>query len=105
MVEAMDFHIGRLIAYLKDIGAYENTIFVVTSDNGTEPSGPADPDTAATRFALARQGYENDYEPLGLKDSFNRIGTSFASAAASPLSYYKFYSGEGGMRVPLIIAG
>ncbi|WP_109354536.1 arylsulfatase [Sphingorhabdus sp. EL138] len=105
MVEAMDFHIGRLIAYLKDIGEYENTIFVFTSDNGAEPSGPADPDAVATRFVLARQGYENDYETLGLKGSFNSIGPSFASAAASPLSYYKFYSGEGGMRVPLIIAG
>lgn len=105
MVEAMDFHMGRLIAYLKDIGEYENTIFVFTSDNGAEPSGPADPDTALTRFTLARQGYENDYETLGLKGSFNSIGPSFASAAASPLSYYKFYSGEGGMRVPLIIAG
>ena len=105
MVEAMDFHIGRLIAYLKDIGEYENTIFVFTSDNGAEPSGPADPDTALIRFTLARQGYENDYETLGLKGSFNSIGPSFASAAASPLSYYKFYSGEGGMRVPLIIAG
>jgi arylsulfatase len=105
MVEAMDFHIGRLIAHLKNIGEYENTIFVFTSDNGAEPSGPADPDTALTRFALARLGYENDYEALGLKGSFNSIGPSFASAAASPLSYYKFYSGEGGMRVPLIIAG
>ncbi len=105
MVEAMDFHMGRLIAYLKDIGEYENTIFVFTSDNGAEPSGPADPNTALTRFTLARQDYKNDYETLGLKGSFNSIGPSFASAAASPLSYYKFYSGEGGMRVPLIIAG
>lgn len=105
MVEAMDFHIGRLITHLKNVGEYENTIFVFTSDNGAEPNGPADPDTALTRFALARQGYENDYETLGLKGSFNSIGPSFASAAASPLSYYKFYSGEGGMRVPLIIAG
>lgn len=105
MVEAMDFHIGRLITHLKSIGEYENTIFVFTSDNGAEPSGPADPDTALTRFTLARQGYKNDYETLGLKGSFNSIGPSFASAAASPLSYYKFHSGEGGMRVPLIIAG
>jgi len=105
MVEAMDFHIGRLIAHLKSIREYENTIFVFTSDNGPEPTGQADPDSALTRFALARQGYANDYETLGLKGSFNSIGPSFASAAASPLSYYKFYSGEGGMRVPLIISG
>ncbi len=105
MVEAMDFHIGRLIKYLKDTGKYENTVFIFTSDNGPEPTGPANPDTALMRFTLARQGYVNDYETLGLRGSFNSIGPSFASAATSPLSYYKFYSGEGGMRVPLIIAG
>ena len=40
MIEAMDFHIGRLIDYLKAKGIYENTVFVFTSDNGAEGSGP-----------------------------------------------------------------
>jgi arylsulfatase/uncharacterized sulfatase len=105
MVEAMDFHMGRLVDHLKRIGQYENTIFIFTSDNGSEASGPGDPDTAIMRFALGQRGYSIDYETLGLRGSFNSIGPSFASAAASPLSYYKFYTGEGGMRVPLIIAG
>jgi arylsulfatase A-like enzyme len=33
MLEAMDFHIGRLIQHLKASGQYENTIFIVSSDN------------------------------------------------------------------------
>jgi arylsulfatase A-like enzyme len=41
----------------------------------------------------------------GLKGSFNSISPSFASAAASPLAYYTFFVGEGGLRVPLITAG
>ena len=49
-------------------------------------------------------GYSLDYETLGLKGSYSTIGASFASASVSPLAY-KFYAGEGGMRVPLIIAG
>jgi arylsulfatase A-like enzyme len=105
MVEAMDFHMGRLVEYLKRIGRYENTIFVFTSDNGSEAAAPPNPDSALTRFGMRRQGYSTDYETLGLKGSFNSIGPSFASAAASPLAYYKFYAGEGGLRVPLIIAG
>jgi arylsulfatase A-like enzyme len=36
MVDAMDYHIGRLITYLKETGQYENTVFVFTSDNGAE---------------------------------------------------------------------
>lgn len=105
MIEAMDFHIGRLVAYLKSTGQFENTIFVFTSDNGSEGIGPADPQAFPGNQGPARLGYHTDYERLGLKGSYNTISPGFASAAASPLSFYKFYTGEGGMRVPLIIAG
>ncbi|MGI9295500.1 MAG: arylsulfatase [Pseudomonadales bacterium] len=105
MIEAMDFHIGRLIDYLKAQGVYENTVFVFTSDNGAEASGPDDPGALASSRMSRSLGYHSDYERLGLKGSYNSISPSFASAAASPLAYYKFYTGEGGLRVPLIIAG
>jgi arylsulfatase/uncharacterized sulfatase len=105
MVEAMDFHIGRLVAYLKRIGEYENTIFVFTSDNGSEAAELVAPESPMADFVLGRQGYVDDYETLGLKGSFNSIGPAWASAAASPLAYYKFYLGEGGLRVPLIVSG
>lgn len=104
MVEAMDHHIGRLVAYLQSSGQYENTIFIFTSDNGSEASGGDNVNTRLMRLGLKFQNYTNDYETLGLKGSFNSIGPSFASAAAAPLAYYKFYAGEGGMRVPLLIA-
>jgi arylsulfatase/uncharacterized sulfatase len=105
MVDAMDHHLGRLIKYLKRSGQYDNTVFIFTSDNGSEASGVDNPRSLPIRFGLWLQGYNDDYETLGLKGSFNAIGPSFASAAASPLDFYKFYAGEGGMRVPLIIAG
>ena len=105
MVAAMDFHIGRLIDHLKATGQYGNTLFVFTSDNGSEVSGTPDPDHVRARFLVEGQGYTSEYETLGLKGSFNSISPSFASASASPLAFYKFYAGEGGLRVPLIIAG
>jgi arylsulfatase/uncharacterized sulfatase len=105
MVEAMDFHIGRLVDYLEQTGQYDNTLFVFTSDNGAEASGLADPTAWWNRLLAAQNGYSVDYETLGLRGSFNALSPSFASAAASPLAFYKFYVGEGGMRVPLIIAG
>lgn len=105
MIEAMDFHFGRLIEHLKQAGQYQNTIFIFTSDNGSEASGSTSSTSAMRDLFFGIQDYTTDYETLGLKGSFNSIGPSFASAAASPLAYYKFYSGEGGMRVPLIIAG
>lgn len=105
MIEAMDFHIGRLVDYLKAQGQYENTVFVFTSDNGSEASGPDNLDEFGVRILARQLGYHLDYERLGLAGSYNSISPSFASAAASPLAFYKFYTGEGGMRVPLIIAG
>lgn len=105
MIEAMDHHIGRLVEYLKVVGQYDNTVFIVTSDNGSEASAGEYVTGTMNRFVLGLQGYQNSYETLGERGSFNNIGPSFASAAAAPLAYYKFFAGEGGMRVPLMISG
>ena len=105
MVEAMDFHLGRLLEYLEQQGKLENTLVVFTSDNGAEASGPPRQNAPINQLLLARMDYNTNYETLGLKGSYNTISPSFASAAASPLAYYKFYAGEGGMRVPLIVTG
>ena len=95
MVEAMDHHLGRLFEYLKSAGQYDNTLIIFTSDNGAEASGSADPLSFAARQGPVSLGYTLDYESLGLKGSYNTISPSFASAAASPLSLFKFYAGRG----------
>lgn len=106
MIDAMDHHIGRLMQHLKDIGEYDNTVFIFTSDNGAEASGPDRVyNPVINAFMESVMGYNIKPETLGEKGSWVGIGPSFASAAASPFSYYKFYVGEGGMRVPLIISG
>jgi len=104
MIEAMDQNIGRLVAHLKQQGVYDNTVFIFTSDNGAEVSGAEDPLEFAASRTAAGLGYHTDYDRLGEKGSFSSISPSFASAAVSPLAYYKFHTGEGGMRVPLIIS-
>ena len=109
MIDAMDFHIGRLVTYLKAAGEYEKTIFIFASDNGAEPTDVLDPAQPLVsrffRFWMTTNNYNTDYETLGEKGSYSLIGSSFASSAVSPYSWYKFFSGEGGMRVPLLIAG
>ncbi len=99
MADAMDFHVGRLVAHLKAIGEYERTVFVFLSDNGPEGADYAD-----ARIWLATQ-YSQDIDRLGGKGAYGIPGPGWASASAAPLNTYKFYSGEGGIRVPLIIAG
>ncbi|MFT7288095.1 MAG: arylsulfatase A-like enzyme [Halieaceae bacterium] len=103
MLETMDHHIGRFIEYLGKNDAFDNTIFVVTSDNGPEPSsGDAD---LTTRLALLLTGYHIDLEGMGGPGSWGFIGPEWANAAASPSALFKFYASEGGVRSPLIIAG
>ena len=102
MAEAMDFHVGRLIAHLKASGEFDNTVFVFLSDNGAEAS---DPYAVKLGAWWLDSNYSRDIDKLGDKGAYSIIGPSWSSAAASPLSTYKFYAGEGGLRVPLIISG
>jgi arylsulfatase A-like enzyme len=105
MIDAMDFNIGRLIKYLRETNQLENTVFIFTSDNGAEGSGASEPNSLLSQGIAGNLGYNTNYETLGEKGSYNSINPGFTSAAVSPLSFYKFYTGEGGMRVPLIISG
>jgi len=103
MLEAMDHHIGRLIEHLKSTGQYDNTVFVVTSDNGPEPSrGDTDP---RLKFWMDMNGYHLDLEGMGEKGSWAFIGPEWAMAAASPHDKFKFLGSEGGIRVPFIMSG
>ncbi|MDB6145889.1 MAG: arylsulfatase [Pseudomonas sp.] len=102
MAETMDAEVARLIAQLKATGEYDNTVFVFLSDNGSEPTDPYD--IFAVKLWLDVK-YSRDIDRLGGKGAFSALGPSWASAAASPLSGYKFFAGEGGLRTPLIISG
>ena len=99
MAEAMDYHAGRLIAHLKQSGEYDNTVFVFLSDNGAEGSDYED-----AQIWLKTQ-YTQDIDKLGGKGAFGIPGPGWASASVAPLNTYKFYSGEGGIRTPMIISG
>ena len=103
MLDAMDFHIGRFIDYLKQRNLYENTIFIVTADNGPEGNDPSDHEV--WREWIKTTIYDRDYETLGDEDSYVFIGSEFAQAMASPSHLFKFHMSEGGLRVPLIISG
>ena len=103
MLEAMDSHIGRLINFLRELDELDNTLFVITSDNGPEPSDPSV--IRLNKLWMATHGYDIKIETLGEKGSMGFIGPEWASATASPNGLFKFYASEGGLRVPLIISG
>ena len=102
MAEAMDAEVGRLVARLKQNGQYDNTVFVFLSDNGAEPTDPGKVPAIRAWLAL---NYSSAIERMGGKGAYASLGPSWASAAAAPLSGYKFFAGEGGLRTPLIVSG
>lgn len=101
MIEAMDFHIGRYVDYLEDEGLIDNTIFIITSDNGPEGT---EYHSTVMKWAQ-RQGYHRNFDKFGAEGYYGATGPEFAHAMASPFSYFKYYAGEGGVRVPFIMSG
>jgi arylsulfatase/uncharacterized sulfatase len=99
MADAMDHEVGRLVAHLKSSGEYDNTVFVFLSDNGPEGSDYREADL------WLRFNYNRDLDRLGGPGAYVVPGPSWASASASPLSTFKFYAGEGGIRTPMFISG
>lgn len=103
MIEAADAAIGRLIRRLEARGELDDTLFVVTSDNGPEPSDPVHQRGMGLWMRL--HGYDWRLEGLGGPGSLNYIGREWAEALAAPGRRYKFYVSEGGVRAPLIVSG
>jgi arylsulfatase len=92
MIDNLDYNIGRLIKYLKDIGEYDNTLFVFLSDNGPDVfEGNETPDKL------------NPYPYMGTANSFIAYGPQWAHASSAANRLYKGYSAEGGIHGPMII--
>ena len=88
MVHNLDRNIGRLIQHLKDIGAYDNTLIVFTSDNGAEGFAsyfPNDPNV------------DNSLANIGRPRSNVAYGERWAEVSATPYRLWKGLSTEGGV--------
>jgi arylsulfatase A-like enzyme len=107
MIEDMDNNIGRVISYLKDIGEYDNTLIMFTSDNGSsEPVEMKDLALGSVTSAEAEafvNTFNNTVPNIGNANSLVNYGAWGAGASVSPLSYFKSTQGEGGIRSPFVI--
>lgn len=103
MLDAMDYHFGRVVNFLKDIGEYENTIIVFLSDNGANPWYSEEyPEAKDPKFTAQ---FDSSVERIGHPRSNYAYGIGFASASGGPLDKFKMTVGQGGIRVPMLIAG
>ena len=55
----------EIVAKLKELGIYENTLIIFTSDNGTHQEGGADPDYFDSNGPF--QGYKRDLYEGGVR--------------------------------------
>jgi arylsulfatase len=109
MVENMDHHVGRLVDYLKSIGEYQNTVFIVFGDNGAEGTDlfamiAGTPGTLNYLWA-AMKWSNTDPKAWGEPGSFIGYGPMWAQVSMTPFSQYKGWLAEGGIRNALIVSG
>ena len=101
MVENLDYHVGRLIDHLENIGELNDTVVLFMSDNGAATEQMEYNPTFAAR--IERENSDNSLENLGAANSLISYGASWAQAATAPFSRFKGYVTEGGTRVPAFI--
>jgi arylsulfatase len=106
-LEHTDHYIGELIAFLKEIGEYENTIIMLISDNGASseggPTGSVNeskffnnlPDDLAQNLAAL--------DDLGGPKYFNHYAWGWTFAGNTPFRRWKRETYRGGTADPFIV--
>jgi len=90
MVDRMDREIGRIIAQLKAMGAFENTLILFASDNG------------ASAEIMVRDGGHDPQAEMGSAATYLCLGPGFSNACNTPHRRHKTWVHEGGISTPLV---
>jgi arylsulfatase len=101
--------VGRLIDHLKQIGEYENTVFIVFGDNGAEGTDlfamiAGTPGSRDYLFAASKWS-QTSPNAWGDPGSYVGYGPMWAQVSMTPFSQYKGWVGEGGIRSALVVSG
>ncbi len=103
-----DYHVGRLLQYLEEMGQLENTLVVVVSDNGASGEGGPNGSVNECKFF---NGIPDDLQAnlamlddLGSPKTYNHYPTGWAMAFNTPFKMWKRYEFEGGCADPCIVS-
>ncbi len=91
MVDRMDQEIGRVLAQLKTMSAFEDTIIFFASDNG------------ASAEIMVRNGGHDPTATPGSAATYLCLGPGFSSASNTPHRRHKTWVHEGGISTPLVV--
>ena len=100
MVEALDFHIGRLVDFLDKSELLNNTVIIFLSDNGAEGN---DPGVILENARWIPKNFDNSIENMGRANSHISYGPRWAEVSAAPFKDFKAFPSEGGIISPAFI--
>ncbi len=102
-----DHQIGRLVSFLEEIGEIENTLIVVTSDNGASQEGGHAGIMEEMKYFNARSedinAIQDRLDDIGGPNSHSNYPWGWAQVGNTPLKWYKQNTHGGGIRDPLIM--
>ncbi len=90
MIDRMDQEIGRILAQIRSMGAFDDTLIFFASDNG------------ASAEIMVRNGGHDPLASPGSAASYLCLGPGFSSASNTPHRRHKTWVHEGGISTPLI---
>ncbi|MGE3272826.1 MAG: sulfatase-like hydrolase/transferase [Chloroflexota bacterium] len=106
-LEQTDHHIGRVVSFLEEIGELDNTLIVLTSDNGASseggPFGSFNENLFANRMEPTVQDNLAHLDDWGGVRSFANYSWGWAWAGNTPLKRWKRYLHQGGMSDAMIV--
>lgn len=91
-IDCIDQNVGRLITRLKELGQFENTLFLFLSDNGCSAEG------GPGGFSRGKPG-----APIGTGLSYASAGLEWANACNTPYRKFKIRTHQGGIATPLLV--
>lgn len=107
-LEWVDYQIGRVVSELKRVGEYENTMIIVTSDNGASGEGGLAGTFNETYVLNGQQTpdsvnmkYYNDW---GRTNTYPHYHAGWAMAGNTPFKYFKQFQHRGGQSDALVIS-
>jgi arylsulfatase len=102
-----DHHIGRLFNFLKSIDQFDNTIFVVISDNGASseggPTGSVNENLFFNNVPESLTENLAALDKLGGPETFNHYAWGWTWAGNTPFRRWKRETYRGGISDPLIV--
>ena len=91
MVDCIDQEVGKIIAQLKQMDAFDNTVIFFLSDNG-----------ASAEIMIRGDGHDPSV-PSGSGKSFLCLGPGWSTASNTPFRRHKVWVHEGGISTPLVV--